>query len=350
MVNAPTNRLSRALGLIAPGTAVRDGLDRIVHGRTGALITLGNNARLQAVCTGGFAIDVPFTATALRELAKMDGAIVLNDALDRILFAGVHLMPDAAVETAETGTRHRTADRVARQTGVPALTVSASMSTISLFVDGTRWIVQRPEQLLARANQALATLSRYRDRLTEATVRLSAAEVQDAATVRDIAVTAQRLEMVHRLQHELNGYAIELGSEGRLVRLQLGELVAGLDTLATELERDYTDGTAGLRLSRLAGLETDDLADPALIARACGLGDDLSRRVTPMGHRQLAQIGRLPATVADALVGQFGSLQGLFGASTADLLAVEGVDYGVARTVREGLIRLAESAYAERLD
>lgn len=350
MVNAPPNRLSRALGLIAPGTAVRDGLDRIVHGRTGALITLGNNARLQALSTGGFAIDVPFTATALRELAKMDGAIVLSDALDRILFAGVHLMPDAVVETAETGTRHRTADRVARQTGVPALTVSASMSTISLFVDGTRWIVQRPEQLLTRANQALATLSRYRDRLTEATVRLSAAEVQDAATVRDIAVAAQRHEMVHRLQQELNGYAIELGSEGRLVRLQLGELVAGLESLATELERDYTDGTAGLRLSRLAGLETDDLADPALIARACGLGDDLSRRVNPLGHRQLAQIGRLPAAVADALVGHFGSLQGLFGASTADLLGVEGVDYGVARTVREGLIRLAESAYAERLD
>ena len=349
-MNVLSNRLNRALGLIAPGTGVRDGLDRIVHGRTGALVTLGNNARLQALSTGGFAIDVAFTPTALRELAKMDGAIILNDALDRILFAGVHLMPDAAVETTETGTRHRTADRVARQIGVPTVTVSASMSTISLFVDGTRWIVQRPEQLLARANQALATLARYRDRLTEATVRLSAAEVQDAAVVRDVAVIAQRLEMVRRLQHELNGYAIELGSEGRLVRLQLQELVAGLDTLAAALQRDYSHETCELRLSRLAGLDTDDLAHPALIAQACGLGDDVSRRLTPLGHRQLAQIGRLPAAVADALVSHFGSLQGLFGASTADLLGVDGVDYGIARTVREGLIRLAESAYAERLD
>lgn len=349
-MNVLPNRLNRVLGLIAPGTAVRDGLDRIVHGRTGALVTLGNNARLQALSTGGFAIDVAFTATALRELAKMDGAIILNDALDRILFAGVHLMPDAAVETTETGTRHRTADRVARQIGVPTVTVSASMSTISLFVDGTRWIVQRPEQLLARANQALATLDRYRDRLSEATVRLSAAEVQDAAVARDVAVIAQRLEMVRRLQHELNGYAIELGSDGRLVRLQLRELVAGLDTLTAALERDYSDDTSELRLSRLAALDTDDLAHPALIAQTCGLGDNLGRRLTPLGHRQLAQIGRLPATVADALVGHFGSLQGLFGASTADLLGVDGVDYGIARTVREGLIRLAESAYAERLD
>ena len=349
-MSAPSNRLNRALGLIAPGTAVRDGLDRIVHGRTGALVTLGNNARLQALSTGGFAIDVEFSATALRELAKMDGAIILNDALDRILFAGVHLMPDAAVETTETGTRHRTADKVARQIGVPTVTVSASMSTISLFVDGRRWIVERPEQLLTRANQALATLARYRDRLGEATARLSAAEVQDAATVREVAVVAQRLEMVRRLQHELNGYAIELGSDGRLVRLQLHELVSGLDELAAQLERDYSADDAGLRLTRLAGLDTDDLADPALIAQACGLGDEVTRRMAPLGHRQLAQIGRLSPRVADALVTHFGSLQGLFGASTADLLSVTGVDYGIARTVREGLIRLAESAYAERLD
>ena len=349
-MNVPSSRLNRALGLIAPGTAVRDGLDRIVHGRTGALITLGNNARLQALSTGGFAIDVEFSSTALRELAKMDGAIILNDALDRILYAGVHLMPDAAVDTTEAGTRHRTADRVARQTGVPTVSVSASMSTISLFVDGTRWVVQRPEQLLARANQALATLARYRDRLAEAGGRLSAAEVQDAATVRDIAVIAQRLEMVRRLRHEVNGYAIELGSEGRLVRLQLQELVSGLDELATHLERDYSSGSETLRLSRLGTLDTDDLAHPVLIAQACGLGDDVSRRLAPLGHRQLAQIGRLSPEVADSLVGHFGSLQGLFGASTADLLSVDGVDYAVARTVREGLIRLAESAYAERLE
>ncbi len=348
-MNATSSRLNRALPLIAPGTELRDGLDRIVQGRTGALVTLGNNARLQALATGGFAIDVAFTGTALRELAKMDGAIILNDALDRILFAGVHLMPDASVETSETGTRHRTADRVASQTGVPTVTVSASMSTISLFVDGRRWVVQRPEQLLARANQALATLARYATRLNEATARLSAAEVHDAAAVRDIALVAQRLEMVRRLQQEVNGYAIELGTDGRLVRLQLRELVMGLDQLGTQLERDYA-GAAPLRLAPLAALDSDDLAHPALIARACGLGDDLGLRVSARGHRQLAQIAQLSPEVAETLVVHFGDLQALFGASTSDLLGVDGVDYAIARAVREGLIRLAESAYAERLD
>lgn len=349
-MSAPSSRLTRALALIAPGTEVRDGLDRIVHGRTGALVTLGNNARLQSLATGGFAIDVEFTGTALRELAKMDGAIILNDALDRILFAGVHLMPDAAVVTTETGTRHRTADRVARQTGIPTVTVSASMSTISLFVDERRWVVQRPEQLLARANQALTTLVRYSDRLSEATARLSAAEVQDAATVRDIVLVAQRLEMVRRLRLEVTGYAVELGTDGRLVRLQLQELVSGLDDLLAHLQRDYADDSAGPQLARLGTLDTDDLAHPGLIAKGCGLGDDLSRRLSPRGHRQLAQIGRLSPAVADSLVAHFGTLQGLFGATTSDLLAVDGVDYSIARTVREGLVRLAESAYAERLE
>lgn len=348
-MSVPSNRLNRALALIAPGTAVRDGLDRIVLGRTGALVTLGSNARLQALITGGFAIDVPFSPTALRELAKMDGAIVLDNDLDRILYAAVQLMPDAAVETAETGTRHRTADRVARQTGVPTTTVSASMSTISLFIDNRRWVVQRPEQLLPRANQALATLARYAERLSAAVAKLSAAEVQDSVTVADITLIAQRLEMMHRLRKELNGYTVELGSDGRLVRLQLQELISGLDELAVQLERDYSTDEAGLRFARLSTLDTDDLAHAELIAQACGLGTQVSRKLAPRGHRQLALIGRLPSSVADSLVGHFGNLQGLFGASTADLLAVEGVDYGIARTVREGLIRLTESAYAERL-
>lgn len=344
------NRLNRALALIAPGTAVRDGLDRIVHGRTGCLVTLGSNARLQALITGGFAIDVPFTPTALRELAKMDGAIILNDALDRILYAAVHLMPDAAVETTETGTRHRTADRVARQTGIPTATVSASMATISLFIDNRRWVVQRPEQLLARANQALATLARYAERLSAAVARLSAAEVQDSVTVADITLIAQRLEMMRRLRNELNGYTVELGTDGRLVRLQLQELVTGLDDLARQLERDYSTEASEVSFGRLSGLDPDDLAHAGQIAQACGLGSEVSRKVAPQGHRQLALIGRLPSTVADSLVSHFGNLQGLFGASTADLLTVDGVDYGIARTVREGLIRLTESAYAERLD
>ena len=339
-------RLRTQLALLSPGTALRDGLDRIVHGRTGALIVLGRNEAVDALVTGGFSIDVPLTATSLRELAKMDGAILLDDGLQRIVHAGAHLMPDAATPTTEAGTRHRTADRVARQTGVPTVSVSASMSSIALFLDGYRYPLQRPEQLLSAANQALATLARYRDRLTEDARRLTALEVQDAVTVEDVTVVARRVELLNRLAEEISDLGVELGTDGRLVSLQLQELTAGVTETADALARDYGTGESRLQLAALAELSTDELLDAGLIARRINLvPGTLDARLPTRGYRQLAALGRLPEGVADRLVEHFGSLQALLGASTPELLSVPGVDYPVVRLLRDGLARLTEASY-----
>ena len=364
---------SRVLGylaLVAPGTPLRDGFERILRGRTGALVVLGHGREVQDLCTGGFELDVPFTPTALRELAKMDGAIVLDAGATKIMRAGVHLMPDAAIFTAETGTRHRTADRVARQTGVPVIAVSASMATISLYVDAYRQFVENPDQILARANQALQTLERYRSRLREATTRLSALEVEDQVTVRDVAAVAQRLEMVHRLDLELSEYAAELGTEGRLLALQMHELTTGLTELGGLLEKDYRPGelavegpaaaprpaapaaaaaTSDFGLGLLSALDTTQLLDLLLVARTIGFAasDQLDSKVTTRGYRQVAQINRLPGTLGERLIEHFGSLQALFAASRADLQEVEGVGEQRARAIRDGLVRVAESAYAD---
>ena len=344
------DKLTRALALIAPGTAMRDGLERIVHGRTGALVVLGHGAKVDAISTGGFAIDVPFTATALRELAKMDGAIVVDDSLQHILRAAVHLMPDPRVPTNEAGTRHRTADRVARQIGLPVVTVSASMSTIALFVDGVRHLVERPHQLLSRANQALATLARYRGRVTEAALRLSALEVQDQVTARDVAVLAQRLALVDPLRDELERYVTELGVDGRLVGLQLAELAEGLDALATLLARDYAGDGNPLQLSGLDQLQIEELAELEAICAAVGLPGHLDARLQAVGHRQLAQLGFLSPRLADRLLNHFGSLQALFGASATEIAQVKGMTAALSRRLREGLVRLAEAGYAEPLN
>ena len=346
-MDRPTRqRLRTQLALLSPGTALRDGLDRIVHGRTGALIVLGRSDAVDALVTGGFSIDVPLTATSLRELAKMDGAILLDERLERIVHAGAHLMPAAATPTDETGTRHRTADRVARQTGVPTVSVSASMASIALFLDGHRYPLQRPEQLLSAANQALATLSRYRDRLTEDTRRLTVLEVQDTVTVEDVTVVARRVELVNRLAEELSDIVVELGSDGRLVALQLQELTAGVSETADALARDYGTGESRLELAALAELSTDDLLDGSLVARRISLiPGTLDARLPARGYRQLAQLGRLPETAADRLVEHFGSLQALLGASTTDLLSVPGMDYAAVRVLRDGLTRLTEASY-----
>ena len=219
-------RLRATLASIAPGTTLRDGLERILRGRTGALLVLGSDKVVDSISTGGFFLDVPFTATGLRELAKMDGAMILDRDAGRILHAAVHLMPDPSIVSEETGTRHRTADRVARQSGFPVISVSQSMQIIAVYVGEIRYVLEDSGQILSRANQALATLERYKLRLDEVSSTLSALEIEDLVTVRDVTAVSQRLEMVRRIATEIAEYVVELGTDGRLLALQLDELIA----------------------------------------------------------------------------------------------------------------------------
>ena len=350
-----TLRLRATLASIAPGTSLRDGLERVLRGRTGALIVLGNDKTVEAISTGGFTLDVPFTATGLRELAKMDGAIILDPEATIICRAAVHLMPDPSIYSEETGTRHRTADRVARQTGFPVISVSQSMQIIAVYVGEIRYVLEDSGQILSRANQALATLERYKLRLDEVSSTLSALEIEDLVTVRDVAVVAQRLEMVTRIAREIEDYVLELGSDGRLLALQLDELVTGVDLERELVVRDYLPDARKPRraedvLAELEGLSASDLVDIATVSQALGLGtsEHLDGAVTPKGYRLLAKVPRLPSPVVDRLVEHFGSLQKLLSAGVDDLQAVDGVGELRARSVREGLSRLAESSILER--
>jgi diadenylate cyclase len=348
-------RLRATLSSVAPGTALREGLERILRGRTGALIVVGHDKSIEAISTGGFALDVPFTATGLRELAKMDGAIVLDKDASRIVMAGVHLMPDPSIPTAETGTRHRTADRVARQTGVPVISVSASMHIIALYLEDLRHVLEDTAAVLGRANQALQTLERYRNRLDEVSDALSALEIEDLVTVRDVSAVAQRLEMVSRIAGEIDTYVLELGTDGRLLALQHEELIAGVDAERELIIRDYMPtGRRGRPLeavlAELAAIESTNLVDLGAVARALRIGtaETLDGPLAPRGYRLLAKIPRLPISVVEGLIEHFGSLQKLLAASIEDLQNVDGVGDLRARGVREGLSRLAESSILER--
>jgi diadenylate cyclase len=360
---SPTDRsdgdLMRAtLAAVAPGTALRDGLERILRGNTGGLVVLGHDKTVETICTGGFPLDVEFSATRLRELAKMDGAVVLDDTYARIVRAATHLVPDPSIPTEESGTRHRTAERVAKQTGYPVISVSQSMRIIALYVDGRRYVLDDSAAILSRANQALATLERYKLRLDEVSGTLSALEIEDLVTVRDAVAVSQRLEMVRRIASEIEGYVVELGTDGRLLSLQLDELMAGVEAERELIVRDYMPPPSGRRprkvehvILELDNLSAADLLDLAVIARVSGFGasaDVLDIAVSPRGYRLLARIPRLPGAVIERLVEHFGSLQKLLAANIDDLQAVEGVGEMRARSVREGLSRLAESSILER--
>ncbi|GAA0579918.1 DNA integrity scanning diadenylate cyclase DisA [Kribbella sandramycini] len=355
--NSTDARMRATLAAVAPGTELREGLERILRGRTGALLVLGHDKTVDSISTGGFEIGIEFSATGLRELSKMDGAIVLDRDATRLMRAAVHLMPDPSIHTDETGTRHRTADRVARQTGFPVISVSQSMHIIALYVDDQRYVLEDSGAILSRANQALATLERYKLRLDEVSGTLSALEIEDLVTVRDVAAVAQRLEMVRRIATEIDGYVVELGTDGRLLTLQLNELVAGVAGERELVVRDYLPPAAGRKpktaddvLFELDAVSPTDLLDIAQVARALQLGgaEQLDAAVTPRGYRLLAKVPRLPGAVIDRLIEHFGHLQKLLAASIDDLQTVEGVGENRARTVREGLSRLAESSILER--
>ena len=348
-------RLRTVMATVAPGTDLRSGLERILRGRTGALIVLGIDKVVESLSTGGFALEVPFTATGLRELAKMDGAIVLDKDATRILRAAVHLMPDPSIHTDEAGTRHRTADRVARQTGHPVISVSQSMGTVAVYVGDDRRVLEDSAAILSRANQALATLERYRMRLDEVSGALAALEIEDLVTVRDVAVVAQRLEMVLRIATEIEEYVLELGADGRLLSLQLDELVTGVDVERELVVRDYMPRGRRARtqaeiLDQLSSLSSTELVDVGAVAKALGQGgpENLDVGLSPRGHRLLAMVPRLPPTVVDRLIEHFQTLQKLLAASVDELQAVEGVGELRAQSVREGLSRLAESSILER--
>jgi diadenylate cyclase len=351
-------RMREVLAMVAPGTALRDGLERILRGRTGALIVLGSDRSIDQVVNGGFALDVAFSATRLRELSKMDGAIILDGQAQQILWAAVQLMPDPSLPTDETGTRHRTADRVSRQTRHPVIAVSKSMNIVAVYVDGRRHVLEESAEILSRANQALATLERYKSRLDEVSSTLSALEIEDVVTVRDVCVVAQRSEMVRRIHHEVNNYLVELGTEGRLLSLQLNELVAGVDKDRMLLMRDYLVPASNRRkrgvdngLEELDSLSEVDLLDLARVAKAFGFPETaevLDQSVTPRGYRLLARVPRLPDVINDRIVGHFGGLPRLLAATTEDLQQVEGVGEARARSVRDGLSRLAEASILDR--
>jgi diadenylate cyclase len=383
----PDERRRAALAVVAPGTPLRDGLERIVRGGTGALIVLGFDRVVEDICSGGFDLSASFSATRLRELAKMDGAIVLDQAGTRILRAAVQLVPDPGLPTGESGTRHRTAERVARQTGFPVISVSKSMRTVAVFSGGERYVLEDSAALLARAHQALATLERYKRRLDDAAAALTTLEIEDRVAIGDIARVAQRLEIASRVAEEIAGYLVELGTDAGLLGLQLEELTAGTRRERELLLRDYggaerltprspggaapggaapggaatpvgtmapgdtgtgTPGQAGDRA--LSRLSADELIDLPIVATAIGLdaSDGLDQHVSALGYRLLGQIPRLPEVAADGLVAEFGSLQKLLSASAHDLHRIPGIDAALARSVREDLSRIAEAALLER--
>lgn len=345
----------RVLAAVAPGMPLREGLDRILQANMGALIVVGDGPEVLNICSGGFLLDAAFSPQRLSELGKMDGAIILTGDISRIARANVHLVPNPNVPTSETGTRHRTAERVARSIDVPVISVSEDMSIIAVYVGDEKHPLETIPRLLARTNQALQTLERYRSRLDNVSASLSALEVEDLVTIRDVVSVLQRTEMVRRIADEISHDIVELGVDGRLVKLQLEELMGGVEDDRRLVILDYFHPESGWHLkqamSALAEMGTEDLLDPKAVGSTLHLPGgaiDLNASVQPRGYRLLSRIPRLPESVIERIVDRFGTLQKIMRATIDDLDDIRGVGRTQARAIKEGLSRLAETSILDR--
>src|SRR5215217_4820895 len=281
-------RLVKALEMVAPGTPVREGIDNIVHARTGGLLVIGDPDELAFLFSGGIKLDIDYTPALLYQLAKMDGAIALNGNATRIAWANVQLMPDPTILSSETGTRHRTAERVSKQTDALVIAVSQRREVVSLYVDGAKYILEEIPAVLAKANQALQTLDKYRSRLDQVSTRLTALEFEGGVTLHDVLTVLQRAELVTRMAVEIERYIVELGSEGRLIEMQLEETMVGVAGDKAALLHDYLaeprDDTFAVALDGIARLAHQDLLDFG-VWPSCSATTGRSTRSTIPCHR-----------------------------------------------------------------
>lgn len=345
-------QLFERLKKLAPGTELRNGIELILHARTGGLIVIGDFEHVEPICDGGFEVSAPFSANILAELAKMDGAIILDDDISRVLRVNVHLMPDSSLHTSETGTRHRTAERVSRQTDALVIAISESKDLVSVYYRGYKYVLEDVRTLLSKANQALQTLERYRFRFDQESKRLFAVEFQGVSTLTEVISMIQRAEMLLQVAAEIERYIALLGSEGRLLRLQMEELMSGVDDEYRMLLLDYIQGKRKVEdvRKKIGNMSPEDLLDMPRVARALGYSSEtgvLDEIVIPRGYRALRRIPRIPFSVIENIVAVFKDLNHILKASAAELDDVEGVGEIRAHSIFEGLQRLKQTSLQE---
>lgn len=337
------------LKLMSPGTALREGLENILRAKTGGLIVIGDDDNVMKIVDGGFNINSDYSPAYVYELAKMDGAIVLSSDLKKIIYANTQLVPDYTLTTYETGTRHRTANRVAKQTGNVVIAISQRRNIITVYKGDLKYVLQESSVILARANQAIQTLEKYVTVLDRVINNLNLLEFQDLTTIFDVVTAIQRTEMVMRVVEEIKRYIVELGNEGRLIAMQLSELIRFIERDGILLIRDYCkeDMDYNEIYNEIQRLTAEELVDLDLISKLLGYGgmpltDTL---ISPKGFRILFKVPRIPVSVIENLVRHFKQLKFVIDADTEELDQVDGIGEARAKAIRSGLKRIKEQIY-----
>ena len=356
MKKVKEDNITSVLKLIAPGTPIRDGLENILRAKTGALLLItDNNEVIKQIVDGGFIINEEYTSSKLYELAKMDGAIVLSGDMKKILYANTQLIPEHEIQTTETGTRHRTAERTAKQTGELVISISQRRNIITVFKGNDRYVLEGTDVVLNKANQAIQTLEKYKKVFDNKLNILNEYEFNDIVTLQNVVLAIQRAEMVMRIVEEIQRQIYELGDDGRLVKMQLDELIGGLDKEEGLIIKDYVvkkKKSPEKILEELKDLEYEELLKESSIAKLLGYEyfdnyDEVA--VYPKGYRILSKVPRMPNNIVENLVDSFKSFQHILAADIESLDEVDGIGEVRARTIKQSLKRMQEQFVFDNL-
>ena len=341
------------LKMISPGTSLRLGIDHVLKAKTGGLIVIADGDDVMKIVDGGFQINAEYSPAYLYELAKMDGAIVLSGDIKTILYANAQLIPDYSIETSETGTRHRTAERVAKQTGSIVIAISQRRNVITVYQDDKKYVIEDISKIFTKANQALQTLEKYKAVLDQAIISLTALEFKDLVTLYDVILVVQKIEMVMRVTNIIEKYIVELGIEGTLLSMQVDELMGTTKVDQNQILKDYkrNDMTLAEFKKKIISLSSEELLDLANIAKMIGytgFTESMDMPVRPRGYRILNKIHRSPSTIIENLVNYFEDFQDILDATTEDLDDVEGIGEIRAKYIKNGLIKMQELSLIDR--
>ena len=343
--------IAQILEIIAPGTQLREGLDNILKAKTGALIVLSESEQVMDLVDGGFKINLDFNPASVYELAKMDGAIIISKDLKKILMANVQLIPDYKIKTLETGTRHKTAERVAKQTNELVICISQRRGIITIFKGDFRYVINDISSVLMRTNQMLEAIEKYKSVLDNMLNILSEHEFDDIVSLETVANTIYRSEIIMRMVPDIRLNIIELGTEGKIVNMQLEELIANVEQEELKIIQDYmlikkkSNKVPEKILEEIRKIDKKDLVSLEKIIKILGYEIDvnvLEQNVSPKGYRILSKVPKMPVSVIDKTVETFGSLQGVCSATIEELDEVEGIGEVRAKIINQSLRRLQE--------
>ena len=341
--------LLECLKRIAPGTDLRLGIEYIIQGKTGALVVVGDSEEVLRLVNGGFYIGCGFSPNKFYELAKMDGAIILSSNAKRILYANTHLFPNPDIKTSETGTRHRTAERVAKQTDTLVISISQKRDVVTIYKGNIRYMLEEPRVVLSKANQALQTLEKYKEGLDDLSFNLTVRELEDLATLFDVCSVLQRSSIVQKTEKEVKKYIYELGADGRLLSMQTEELMANVASDFMDIVNDYKHPDNKLDADQIKvkvnSLTSDELLDLSRIAEFIGYkpeGNLKEINLQPRGFRILSDVRRLPQSIIINLIEKFGNLKSILDADVDQLSEVAGMGKARARSIYNRLKKYSE--------